>query len=598
VTAAPAPTAQAPAAQARAGPRPRLTFTERMVGFVSTTVQGDDYPAGAAQGRDEGSPLDVLLTITYDDLSAVLLDPATPARQIIGTVTAPAVATGPLEITGGEFRLFAPDTTHAETWNMRYHLELEDRAANRWHLDGFKVINNGPRLDMWPDTTTMYTTLERADGSVRAVGILHVRVLDFLKQLTTMTVSGVTDPGLRQRYLLGFFRMFSGTLMRIYGGPIDEAGRFPDPSSDLTKTECARQPKRRHAQELEPEVLWFHDGTWYESARHPGDLASLQLTRYRRSKDPAKGPVLLAPGFAMAASSFRIETVERNLVEELLDHDFDVWLLDYRASICLPSSPDLFTLDQVATEDWPRAIDEVRRVTRADTIQALGHCVGSVTLLMALLSGKAVGVRSAICSGFTAYWATSGWNRFKQRLKVAKVLDTLHIRRVSPDTKLNGPDVALDLLLRAVPLPADQRCHQAVCRWINFAYGLTHRHQQLDDKTHRAIAGMFGVGNIRSFEQIAEMVKARHVVDANGQEAYLPNVQRLANVHMLFLQGPYNYIFHPEGTLKTMRWLRDNNPGGSYQLAEFPGYAHLDLFIGRDASRHVFPTIRDFLLTN
>src|SRR5207247_1326414 len=126
--------APAPAVGARAGPRPRLSFTERMVGFVSSHVPGDDYPGGWAQGRDEGSTVDVLLTITYDDLSALLLDPATPARTITGTVAAPAVATGPLAITGGEFRLFAPDPTHAETWNMRYHPELEDGTANRWHL--------------------------------------------------------------------------------------------------------------------------------------------------------------------------------------------------------------------------------------------------------------------------------------------------------------------------------------------------------------------------------------------------------------------------------------------------------------------------------
>ena len=45
------------------------------------------------------------------------------------------------------------------------------------------------------------------------------------------------------------------------------------------------------------------------------------------------GPVILAPGFSVKASSFAIDTVDQNLVEYLTARSYDVWLFDYRAGI-------------------------------------------------------------------------------------------------------------------------------------------------------------------------------------------------------------------------------------------------------------------------
>src|SRR5688500_17056422 len=107
-----------------------------------------------------------------------------------------------------------------------------------------------------------------------------------------------------------------------------------------------------------------------------------------------KGPVVLAPGYGNAARSFALDTVPKSFAAYLAEHGYDVWLFDYRASPDLESSETQFTVDDSAMRDWPAAIAEVRRETRAESVQALGHCIGGLTLFMAL-GGGLEGVRSA-----------------------------------------------------------------------------------------------------------------------------------------------------------------------------------------------------------
>jgi cholesterol oxidase len=64
---------------------------------------------------------------------------------------------------------------------------------------------------------------------------------------------------------------------------------------------------------------------------------------------------------------------------------------------------------------------------------------------------------------------------------------------------------------------------------------------------------------------------------------------------ILLVQGERNYIFHPEGSLRTLRWLQDANDPGLYERVVLPGYAHLDALVGRDAASDVFPAVSSHL---
>src|SRR3954464_12709629 len=129
------------------------------------------------------------------------------------------------------------------------------------------------------------------------------------------------------------------------------------------------------------------------------DGTDVRLTRY---KFGTKGPLVLAPGYGNAASAFALDTVPKNWVQYLGEHGYDVWLLDYRASPDLPSSFTQFTVDDIALRDWPAAVDTVRRETGAESVQAMGHCVGGLSLFMAI-GGGLDGLRSAMFSALAGH---------------------------------------------------------------------------------------------------------------------------------------------------------------------------------------------------
>jgi cholesterol oxidase len=53
--------------------------------------------------------------------------------------------------------------------------------------------------------------------------------------------------------------------------------------------------------------------------------------------------------------------------------------------------------------------------------------------------------------------------------------------------------------------------------------------------------------------------------------------------------GAKNQLFFPETCIRTQTWLSAYNDPALYTRHVFEDYAHMDLFIGRDAARDVFP---------
>ena len=204
-------------------------------------------------------------------------------------------------------------------------------------------------------------------------------------------------------------------------------------------------------------------------------------------------------------------------------------------------------------------------------------------------------VRSAVCAQFSLHPMTSKLKVLESDLHVGNLLEAVNQQLLHPDDERTAGNVVLDLALHAVPLPPDEACELPVCRWINAIFGLTHRHAQLDDPTHKALPDMFGVANIRCLEHLGLMMQKGRAVDAHGRDRYLQRPDLLRGVPIHFLAGERNYIFHPEGTEKTLTWLRRHNGPQNYTLRVLPDYAHLDALIGRDVAHDVFPDIIDHL---
>jgi pimeloyl-ACP methyl ester carboxylesterase len=318
---------------------------------------------------------------------------------------------------------------------------------------------------------------------------------------------------------------------------------------------------------------------------HPvvtSDGTEIRLTRYPGTK----GPIVLAPGYGNAARAFAVDTVERNFVAYLNENGYDVWLLDYRASPELPASRTQFTVDDIATRDWPAAVATIRKESGADSVQALAHCVGGLSLFMALGAGLE-GVRSAVFSALAGHPIPTPANQLRSHVRLANAFKAAGILGLNTDYHADsGMDRAVDVAMRV--LPFKHICDSPVCRRICFVYGDVFDHSHLNDATHDALEGIFGITNITFFDHISRMIRASRAVDARGRDAYLSNPDRY-KIPLAFMTGEHNRMFLPKGLARTHDMLRAANGPDLYRSHVIGGYAHLDCWLGEHSDRDVFP---------
>lgn len=125
----------------------------------------------------------------------------------------------------GVFNLFVQDRDPAQK-RMLYRLFFRDGVGHPLTLTGFKVVREHSGAHVWRDTSILYTRVVRGhveegnepDAQIVASGILRLRPLNFLRQLTTFRATAPTPA--RQVAAIGRFDvLFLGQLWQVYGRP-------------------------------------------------------------------------------------------------------------------------------------------------------------------------------------------------------------------------------------------------------------------------------------------------------------------------------------------------------------------------------------------
>ncbi len=204
-------------------PPPRtvgLRFTETLSGQIAPVAQPTTVAAWARAADDE-SPLRFIVTVLVEDLKAMLADPDHPMR-LTGSVLAPALSPRPLTVMGGVLNVLVDDPELPDARRLRYGMNLQSEAGERFFLEGTKYVHDDPGPDMWSDTTTLFVSLwrgEAAEGNPLYQGTLHITLADFAKQVTTVRVMNAQDTQERLKALYDFGRFFVGGLFELYWMP-------------------------------------------------------------------------------------------------------------------------------------------------------------------------------------------------------------------------------------------------------------------------------------------------------------------------------------------------------------------------------------------
>ncbi len=301
-------------------------------------------------------------------------------------------------------------------------------------------------------------------------------------------------------------------------------------------------------------------------------LTMLHVTR--PGTETPRGPVMLVHGAGVRAEIFR-PPLEHTLVDALLDDGFDLWLVNWRASIDL--RPVAWTLDDAAAYDYPAA--------------------GSTSFVISAISGLVPEVTTVVTNAVSLHTILPRWSALK-----IQALSPM-VRRYTPTLspkwgyKTEG---SFSRMLRNVVVATHPECENPVCAMVSFTYGSGNpglwAHRNIDEATHNWITGEFAGAPMTFFAQMRESVRAGHLVPTGDVAAIAPDLMAVpkTDARFAFLAGADNRCFLAEAQRRSFEHFDALSPG-RHTHHEFPGYGHLDVIFGANAWRDTFPVIVDEL---
>jgi pimeloyl-ACP methyl ester carboxylesterase len=322
-----------------------------------------------------------------------------------------------------------------------------------------------------------------------------------------------------------------------------------------------------------------------------GDGMPLNLIHVQGTQPPTRGPVIVVHGAGVRANLFR-PPVGTTFVQALTEHGYDVWLENWRASIDFP--PNEWTLDKAALYDHPQAVRTVLSQTGASSLKAVIHCQGSTSFMMAAVAGLLPEVKTVVTNAVSLHTVIPPVTHaaFHVTLPVMKrMLDYL-----DPQWGNYAPDTTAKLITAYVRA-THHECDNTVCRLVSFTYGIGFptlwSHANLNPETHDWIRHEFAKVPLTFFEQMLRCVDEGHLVSVDN----LPGLPRdyiaqkpQTDARFAFIAGEQNRCFLAQSQQQTFDYFNHLQPG-RHSLHIVPGYGHLDIFIGKDASAKIYPLL-------
>lgn len=321
-----------------------------------------------------------------------------------------------------------------------------------------------------------------------------------------------------------------------------------------------------------------------------GDGLALKLIRIQGKQSP-KGPVLLVHGAGVRANIFAAP-VEQTIIDALIAEGYDVWLEHWRASIDIP--PNRWTLDQAALYDHPYAVKKIVEVTGWENIKAIIHCQGSTSFTMSAIAGLVPQVTTIVSNAVSLHPVVPRLSKIKLLFGITPV--NWITQYLNPQWGLNAPSWQAKLINFVVEL--FHREHDSgVGKHISFTYGTGHptlwNFHNLNNATHEWLQHEFAQVPLRFFKQITQCIKVGNLIAVENKQELPKNFTEYkpkTKARFCFLAGEDNICFLPDSQRKSFSYFEQLRPE-FHSVHIIPGYGHLDIFMGKNAHKDVFPLI-------
>lgn len=316
------------------------------------------------------------------------------------------------------------------------------------------------------------------------------------------------------------------------------------------------------------------------------------------SSKTTKCPVILVHGAGVRANIFNPPS-SNTIVSMLVDQGYDVWLENWRGSIDL--EPNHWDLDQVAINDHPAAVKKIVQITGAKEIKAIIHCQGSTSFMISAVLGLVPEVKTIISNAVSLHPVVPRYSEIK--LNYYLPLVKLMFPYLNPSWGINAPDFK-SKMLRFIVAATHKEKDTLVGKFVSFTYGAGFPAlwllENLDRETMEWIQYEFAEVPLSFFGHIKKCVNNEVLVPlhgTNGMKITYLDTPPKTEARIVLFGGEQNLCFHPDSQRKTFDYLDNINPG-YHKLYILDNYSHLDVFLGKNAYKDVFPIMIDELNQN
>lgn len=386
-----------------------------------------------------------------------------------------------------------------------------------------------------------------------------------------------------------------------------------------------------------------------------GETKLARLVRYQPSTGaPAtRKPLLLVHGLAHSSRVFWTDTIDCNFVQYFLAQNYDVWILDHRASAnYVRDVTPAHTWDSIALQDVPWAIAKAFAVVNTGIeeqhqrgIHVFSHCIGAGAVAMAVLAGKlnrpspagqdrnADGpsmLASLVPHAVTPWLTTSGENRARANLwAMVKNLEPIRVIEPLPYRQPELLETLYDRLA-ALAMTADERRQwsawrgfrdwrgpgfaQSIYTRYTIFWGRQWHNANIAPDTRYQFAGMIGPVPIGVMQQVYFSLTRGLLSAHDGANTYVreDNFTRHWTFPTYFLHGNRNTVFDMESSRQSadqLTRLRRKNRTGRYYTGELApveyaaehvwidvldDYGHMDMIFSNTADHDVYPRLHEF----
>jgi alpha/beta hydrolase family protein len=350
------------------------------------------------------------------------------------------------------------------------------------------------------------------------------------------------------------------------------------------------------------------------------DRCALELRRHR---GPGK-PVLLVHGASAQSDTFRIGE-KQTLVAHLLSKTFDVWTLDWRASMrrvrdiyCQNRSTD-FTIDAAARHDIPAAIAVMRQQGVTGKIGVVGHCMGGAIVTQGIVQGvlPASDVENVVITALGLFYRAAIDNVVKAEDGVLEDLLFNHHQDLLHPTKMWDRNLCQrdavdgdwdDLLQKPYEIwretPLRHNCAVTMCHRVSYMFGMPYIPDNIP-AIHGSGPGsslplQFGYIPVQFLLHCCQNLRRGYAAPfvPRGRGRSLASQDALLNQaafrdrKLTLITGDLNSLWHRDSIDTMYEWLLRGRP--SAQRVEkhvLAGFGHQDLHWGLKAPDNVFPLI-------